>query len=177
MKRRLRRAFRWVLLAALAMVLAYEELQWRLSAVFAILGRLPVLRQIEAWVRRLPPYGALALFALPSLFLLPLKLLALRWLAMGHAKLALSSLVFAKIAGTALVGRIFQLTRPALLTIGWCKWIYDKVMELREAAYSIWRSLPVVRWWKMRWARYKAEHGVEKSYLHRQWMALREWSK
>ena len=63
MKRRLRRILSWTLLALLAIVLAYEEVQWRLSAVFALLGKLPVLHQIENWVRRLPPYGALALFS------------------------------------------------------------------------------------------------------------------
>ncbi|MCX6613372.1 MAG: hypothetical protein NTW74_21300 [Acidobacteria bacterium] len=41
MKRWLRRAVRWILLLLLAVVLAYEEVQWRLSFIFAWLGKLP----------------------------------------------------------------------------------------------------------------------------------------
>ena len=169
MKRWLRRATRWVLLALLAVVLAYEEVQWRLSAVFALLGRLPLFHQIEDWARGLPPYGAVALFAVPSVVLFPFKLLALHWLAGGHAALGISTIVAAKVTGTALVGRIFQLTRPALLTIGWCRWIFDRISALREAAYGIWKSMPVVRWWKARWAKEKAKGGFWK----RKWLAMR----
>ena len=169
MKRTLRRSLRWVLLALLAIVLAYEEIQWRLSAVFAYLGRLPVLHQIENWVRTLPPYGALVLFALPSTLLFPLKLLALHWMAGGHPGLGIATIMVAKVGGTALVARIFQLTQTALLTIPWCRWTYDKVIALRKAAYDIWKSLPMVRWWRARWAREKAKG----SYWKRKWQALR----
>lgn len=142
---------RWLALFFVAAVLAYEELQWRLSAVFALLGRLPLLHQMENGLRRLPPYGALACFALPSLLLFPLKLLALYWLAGGHPVLGVSTILAAKVAGTALVARIFQLTRPALLTIAWVAWIYTRVLALREAAYALWRSFPIVRWARQHW--------------------------
>jgi hypothetical protein len=169
-KRWLRRAVRWLLLLLLAVVLAYEEIQWRLSFVFAWLGKLPVLHSIENWARRLPPYGALALFLVPSVVLFPLKMLALYWLASGQKILGISTIFAAKVMGTALVARIFQLTREALLTIGWCHWLFDKISALRAAAYGVWRSFPVVRWWKARWAKEKARGGFWK----RRWMALRE---
>ncbi len=171
MKRKLRRILSWPLLALLAIVLAYEEVQWRLSAVFALLGRLPVLHQLETWVRGLPPYGALALFGLPTAILLPLKLLAVYWLTAGHRVLGIGTIFAAKIIGTALVARIFQLTRDALLTIRWCRWVHDKVMALREAAYGIWKSMPVVRWWRARWARMKA---APPGIWRRRWQAFRQ---
>ncbi|MFN9297802.1 MAG: hypothetical protein ACK6DZ_08810 [Acidobacteriota bacterium] len=146
---------RWLALFLVAIVLAYEELQWRLAPVYALLGRLPILHQLETAVTRLPPYGALACFALPSVFLFPLKLLALFWLGGGYPMLGLSTIVAAKVAGTALVARIFQLTRPALLTIAWVRWIYNRVIALRAAAYQLWRSLPLVRWARQRWRRLK----------------------
>ena len=169
MNRWLRRAVRVVLLALLAIVLAYEELQWRLSAVFALLGKLPVFHQIENWVRGLPPYGALAMFVTPSIVIFPFKLLALHWMTGGHPGLGITTILAAKVTGTALVGRIFQLTRGSLLTIGWCQWVFDKVVALREAAYGVWKGMAVVRWWKARWAREKAKGGFWK----RKWMALR----
>jgi hypothetical protein len=164
MKRGLRRAARWVLLAALGIVLAYEELQWRLSFVFKLLGRLPVVHQMEAWASGLPPYGALALFALPSVVIFPFKLLALQWLASGHAVLGIGTIIVAKVMGTALVARIFQLTRESLLTIGWCRWVFEKVTAVRAAAYEIWRGFPIVRWWK--------RHRT--GFWKRKWLALRE---
>lgn len=170
MRRWLRRAVRLILLALLALVIAYEELQWRLSTVFALLGKLPLFRSIENWASGLPPYGALALFGLPSVVLLPLKMLALYWLADGQRILGLGTIFAAKVIGTALVARIFQLTRGALLTIGWCRWVFEKVSALREAAYGVWKKMPVVRWWKARWAKEKARGGFWK----RRWRALRD---
>lgn len=164
MKRGLRRAARWVLLAALGIVLAYEELQWRLSFVFKLLGKLPILHQLEVWASGLPPYGALALFAVPSVVIFPFKLLALQWLASGHAALGIGTILLAKVLGTALVARIFQLTRESLLTIRWCNWVFEKVTALRSAAYEIWRGLPIVRWWK--------RHRT--GFWRRKWQALRE---
>ena len=161
---------RLVLLALLALVIAFEELQWRLSAVFALLGKLPVLRSIENWAAGLPPYGALALFGLPTLVLVPMKILAVYWLAGGQKLLGLGTIFAAKVVGTALVARIFQLTRGALLTIGWCRWVFEKICALREAAYGVWKKMPVVRWWKTRWAKEKARGGFWK----RRWMALRD---
>jgi hypothetical protein len=147
--------FRWLALFLVAIVLAYEELQWRLAAVYALLGRLPVFHQLENAFRRLPPYGALACFALPSLVLFPMKLLALYWLGGGYAFLGISTILVAKVAGTALVARIFQLTQPALLTINWVRWIYERLLALRTAAYALWHSLPIVRWARLRWRRLK----------------------
>jgi len=152
----LRRAARWFLLALAALVLAYEEIQWRLAGLYALLGRLPWLRLLEARIRKFPPYAALALFALPSLLLLPLKLLAMYWLASGQRLLGFTVIVTAKVLGTALVARIFQLTQTALLTIGWCRWVYDHVLALREAAYAVWRKMPIVRWWRIKWKSLRA---------------------
>lgn len=169
MRRWLRRAVRFVLLFVLAIVIAWEEIQWRLAAVFALIGKLPVLRDIEQAVRNLPPYGALVCFAVPILVLIPFKILALKWLATGHATFGLATIVIAKLTSTALVSRIFQLTRPALLTIPWCMWIFDQIMRWRDAAYEVWRGLPVVRWWRARWRRQREKMNFYKM----QWLALR----
>lgn len=143
------------LLALVGLLLAYEEIQWRLSFVYAWLGKLPLLRQLENWVRRLPPYGALALIGAPTLVITPIKFLAVYWIAMGHPVSGVASIIAAKAAGTAFVARVFLLTQPALMSIGWVKWAYEKVMRLREAAYDIWRLSPWVRWLRPRWQRRK----------------------
>ena len=62
------------------------------------------------------------MFALPTLLLLPLKLLALLLIAKGQVILAGLLFVAAKVVATALIARLFMLTQPALMQIGWFAW-------------------------------------------------------
>lgn len=109
----------------IALFLLFEEWGWEpLAAGFAALGRLPVWRQLERLITRLPPWAALLAFGVPMLALFPIKLLALYLFGHGHAGTGLGLLVAAKIAGTALVARLFQLTQPALMQISWFARVY-----------------------------------------------------
>ncbi|MFM2120185.1 MAG: hypothetical protein RL722_1653, partial [Pseudomonadota bacterium] len=136
----------------LALVLLFEEWGWGpLQRAMAWLGRLPVLRQIEAWIARLPPYGALALFLLPSVSLLPIKLLALWLIGQGHAGLGLSVIVAAKLAGTAILARLFALTQPALMRLAWFARLFTRWMAFKDAllararASAAWRAAVALR--------------------------------
>jgi hypothetical protein len=138
---------RFVLGLLLALVILFEEWGWGpLQRAMAWIGSLPVLRQIEAWIARLPPYGALAIFVLPSLTLLPVKLLALWFIGQGHAGLGLSVIVAAKLAGTAVLARLFSLTRPALMKLAWfarlhARWIaFKDALLARVRASAPWRA-------------------------------------
>ena len=118
----------------LALIIVFEEWGWRPLA--DLLGRLARWRPwaaVEAAIIRLPPYAALVVFALPTLLLLPLKLLAL--LLIGNGQVILAGLLFvaAKVVATALIARLFMLTQPALMQIGWFAWSYDTVMPWKEA--------------------------------------------
>ncbi|CDS55209.1 hypothetical protein [Polaromonas sp. CG9_12] len=116
----LQRILKGILFAPLAVFLLFEEWGWEpLAACFAALGRLPVWRQIERLIIRLPPWAALLAFCVPVLLLIPVKLLALFLLGKGHIGIGLGLVVSAKIAGTALAARLFQLTEPALMQMGW----------------------------------------------------------
>src|SRR5260221_8312813 len=106
------------LLAALWIFL--EEWIWDgMQACMAWIGKLPGVRWCEARIAGLPPYAALVAFLIPAAILVPFKLLAFWLIARGHALLGLEVFVVAKIVGTAFLARIFALTRPALLSIGW----------------------------------------------------------
>ena len=121
----LQRILKGILLAPLAVFLLFEEWGWEpLAACFAALGRLPVWRQIERLVVRLPPWAALLAFGIPMLLILPVKLLALFLMSKGHLVTGLGLVVSAKIAGTALAARLFQLTKPALMQMGWFSRVY-----------------------------------------------------
>jgi hypothetical protein len=170
MRRFLKRLVTPVLLVAATAFFLVEEALWRLAGVFALLGKLPVLRQLEQVIVSLPPYGALTIFALPALALLPVKLLALYWLAGGHPALGVGTILMAKVMGTALVARIYQLTRVTLITLSWFAWCEAKVLALRAAAYGLWRQLPVGRWVVQRWRSYR-ERG--RHWVSLRWAAIR----
>ena len=118
----------------LAIVIVFEEWGWRpLAQLIASLARYAPIARLEMLVRGLPPYPALAVFALPGLMLLPLKLLALALIAQGHVVWATLLFVGAKVGGTAIVARIFQLTQPALMQLGWFVRLHDTVMPWKHA--------------------------------------------
>jgi hypothetical protein len=144
----------------LALVIVFEEWGWRPLA--DLLGRLARWRPwaaVESVIIRLPPYAALVVFALPTVLLLPLKFLALFLVAKGQIFLAGALFVAAKVVATALVARLFMLTQPALMQIGWFASAHDTVMPWKEAlvervhASWPWRA---GRIWKERFKRLAA---------------------
>jgi hypothetical protein len=149
-----RPALRWTLQVVLALLILLEEWGWRPLA--DLLGRLARWRpwaRLETAIARLPPYAALIVFVLPSALLLPLKFLALFLIASGRFVLAGVLFAAAKVVATALVARLFMLTEPALLQIGWFAWLYDRFIPWKDALEDyvrssyVWR---VGRVWKAR---------------------------
>ena len=118
----------------LALIIVFEEWGWRPLA--ELLGRLALWRPwavLESMIVGLPPYVALVVFALPSLLLLPLKLVAVVLIANGRIVMATGLFIVAKVVATALVARLFMLTQPALMQIGWFRWGYETAMPWKDA--------------------------------------------
>ena len=164
----LQRILKGIVFAPLAVLLVFEEWGWDfLAAGFAALCRLPVWRQIERLITRLPPWGALLAFGIPMLLILPVKLLALFLVGRGHLVTGLGLVVMAKIAGTALAARLFQLTEPALMRLGWFSRCYPPWKAWKD------RMLQQVRVsWPWRLAR-RMKHKA-KAMLMRFWKAVRQ---
>lgn len=172
MRRALKRILTPPLLAVAAILIAAEEILWRLAKIYAWIGKLPLLHRVELWITGLPPYAALVCFAIPTLVVAPFKVLAFYWLASGHAALGAGTIVVAKIAGTALVARIYQLTRAALVTLRWFACCESKVLALRAAAYAIWRNSAIGRWTSIRIAAIRAPFRRWRE-RRRHWIAVR----
>lgn len=135
--RLLRPLLKGVLDIALALILLFEEWGWKpLAAALAWLARFRIVARTEALIARLPPYPSLVVFALPSLILFPVKIGALWLLAGGHVLTAGAMLAAAKVVSTALVARLFTLTRPALMQIGWFRRLYDWLMPWKDALFT-----------------------------------------
>lgn len=126
---RLTHALRTLSIWAIALLLLFEEWGWEhLAALLAWMGRLPGLRWVERRIRGLTPRQSLALFAVPVLALLPLKLLALYWLGQGHVLLGVGVILAAKLGGTALTARLFMLTQPTLMRLAWFARLFTRWM-------------------------------------------------
>lgn len=147
-----------------ALVLLFEEWGWQpILRAMAWLARWSPLAALERWIAGLPPYGALAAFVLPSTLLLPVKLGAVWLLAHGQPIAAAALLVFAKVAGTGLVARIFLITKPQLMRIGWFAQAYSVFVPWKEALFERVRASWAWRWGRMvkqmarRWVRQRWE--------------------
>ena len=145
---RFKKFLRNIVLAPVLLVLLFEEWGWEpLARAFSRLGRLPLWAKLEAVIRRLPPWAALVAFGVPVVLLIPIKLLALYLFSQGHVVVGVTLVVIAKVAGTALAARLFQLTEPALMRLAWFARIYvpwknwkDRMlMRVRDSA--LWRAV------------------------------------
>ena len=142
----------------LALLILFEEWGYQpLTRLMARIGRLPVLRQLEWLITRLPPVAALFALLTPTLLLLPVKLLALLLIGSGRVGLGLCLVILAKLVGTAIIARLFQLTRPALLRLGWFARFYARWNTWKTGLLIWMRNSDVWRWgrlFKLRLRRY-----------------------
>lgn len=120
-----------------ALVLIFGEWGWvPLARAMDRLARLPVWAHLETLIRRLPPYAALGILLLPMLTLLPVKLLAVYWMARGYTVLGLLVVLAAKVVGTAVAARLFQLTQPALMQLAWFRRWYPRWLVWKNAVIA-----------------------------------------
>ncbi|MBA2672663.1 hypothetical protein [Ramlibacter sp.] len=165
MPRNLLKALLRLLSWPLALVILFEEWGWEpLQRLFVRLAHALGLQWLEARIRALPPYAALALFLLPTLSLLPVKLLALWLIGQGQLLWGTLVIVAAKLVGTAILARLFTLTRHALLRLAWFAVLYARWTRFKEALLAQvraswpWRAGRVLkRRWQRRWHGWK--HG------------------
>lgn len=143
---------RWLIRVVLALLILFEEWGWEpLRRVFALIAKLPVIRQFEALLKRLPPRAAFVVLLLPSLLILPIKLAAVWLVAKGHALLGVGVIIAAKLFGTALLAWLFQLIQPALmqlpwfarLYVRWTRWKADLLAWVRGSA--VWRAARAIK--------------------------------
>ncbi|OON61067.1 hypothetical protein B0920_19255 [Massilia sp. KIM] len=126
-----------------ALVLLAEAWTWEVGARWAAaLAAWPPLRRLEEHVSRLPAWAALTAFLLPGLLLLPVKLLALLAIGHGHAGAGIAGFVAAKLGGAAVVARIYLLTRPTLLGVGWFARCHGAFLAFSDRLLSLLRASP-----------------------------------
>ena len=80
----------------------------------------------------------------------------------------------AKLAGTAVLARIFSVCRPALLSLPWFRKLHDAFLRLRDFLYHSPPFLAAVAW------KHRIGHKIRtfwragrRSFLHRRWDAIK----
>lgn len=120
-----------------AIIFLIEEAIWDWTAkLMARLGAVHFVHTLEQRIGALPPRWALFTFLLPSLILIPAKLIGLHAMAAGHWLFGGAIFILAKFAGMALFSRIFNLTKPALLQLAWFTRLYTWVMYYRNRIHD-----------------------------------------
>ena len=115
------------------------------AAYLDLSDRIPLWAWCEQKIAALPPWLALLVLLLPAVALLPIKLLALYFLGRGQMLWGTTVLISAKLLGTALVARLFQLTEPALMQFAWfARWYprwraYKDSLVAQVRASGVWR--------------------------------------
>lgn len=133
-----------------ALLVLFEEWGWKpLSDLIGRLARFAPIARLERWVASLPPYPALLVFALPSTVLLPLKFVAVWLLANDQWWAAIVLFTAAKVVATAVVARVFILTKPALMQLSWFAWAYNWFMPWKDHLFGIIRASWVWRYGRM----------------------------
>jgi len=144
MEHRLKRLLTPPFIILAAFVLWFWEWLWGpLEHFMAMIGRWPMLRLVEARISSAPRYLALVCFVIPGAVLLPFKVIGLYFIAHGAAFLGIGTFLAAKVVGTALVARIFSLTKPQLMEITWFARAYAAVARFRNYVFAALHQHPV----------------------------------
>lgn len=137
-KRRFVRGF-WF---ALALIFLFESWLWdHVKEWLRALGRSLGVARFEArlmdFIARLSPRATLAVFAVPAISVLPLKIFAVESIAMGHVFAGVAGLFAAKTLALGVTAFLFDHCREKLLQMPWFARFYSLVLYLRAWAHAL----------------------------------------
>lgn len=110
------------------------------------LSRLAPFRRIGAVVASLPPYGVLALLAIPFVLVEPFKVLALYLIATGLVIRGLLLLIASYFVSILTLDSLYQAGHGQLMKIGWFARLIGWIVELRDWALGWVRSTVAWKW-------------------------------
>ncbi|CAN2535127.1 hypothetical+protein [Methylocapsa aurea] len=137
MKQRLARAF-WFSLAVLFLVESWlwDHVKLWLLRLASALGVKELETRLRVFIAGLSPAATLAVFALPAITILPLKLLAVAAIAHGHVIAGLGVILAAKTLALGVTSFLFDASREKLLQIGWFAKLYATVLRVSRWAHE-----------------------------------------
>lgn len=126
------------------LVVLFEEWLWfRLLKVMQLIIKLPIFKQIDGWVRHQNEFVSLALFVIPELAFIPVKMGVFWLIGNNHAYSGIVLFIAAKITGTALFAWMYNATEQKIKRFAFVRWVIEKVMWIREMAHVWLNSQPM----------------------------------
>lgn len=139
----LNRVSRLFLLILAALWMLFEDWVWdSIVALMEVAGRLKSISRFETFLAKQNRYLLLALFTFPFLIMIPAKLYGLFLIASGKVVHGVIIFVMAKALITALVTRLFVISRDKLLQIEAFAAFYYWFTRKKAWLYSEVRKLP-----------------------------------
>ncbi len=105
--------------------------------------QLPLVLRLQQFAAELPPYGVLALMAVPFALGEPAKLYGVLLVGTGHWVTGLVVLVLAYLVTIVLVERVYAAGRDKLRTIGWFAFVMDWLVAIRDRIHEWARTTTV----------------------------------
>src|SRR5690349_24941003 len=113
-----KRLVRFILIILAAVWMLFEDWVWdSIVALMRVVARLKIISRFETFLARQNPYLLLTLFIFPFLIMIPAKLYGLFLIADGKVIRGVTIFVIAKVTITALITRLFKISRDKLLQI------------------------------------------------------------
>ncbi len=138
-----RRAIRFLLIILATIWMLFEDWVWdSIVVLMEAVGRLKIINRIETFLARQNQYLLLTLFVFPFLIMIPAKLYGLYLIADGKVIRGVTIFVIAKGLITALVTRLFIISKDKLLQIKVFAAFYYWFKDKKEWLYSEVRKLP-----------------------------------
>jgi hypothetical protein len=163
MKRLLSGAFVFVA----TLFIFFEEWLWfRLLSFMKSVAALPIIRNLENVLRRQNKWVSLAVFIIPELSFIPVKLGVVWLMGNNHAFSGVILFIAAKITGTALFAWMWEVTEAKITQFAWIRWIRDNVAKLRSWAHNWVQQQPAYHRAKEFVAKIKAqkEHWAKRKF-------------
>ena len=144
--RRIRATGRFFLVALGVIAVLTEEFLWSWTGqMMAALGRWEPVARCERVIARLPPYPALVLLVLPWAIILPVKLIALYYIACGQIIRGVLLFTAGEIVGVAILARFYAICRPSLLRLVWFSGVERFVVGCTNWAHRLLENVPAYR--------------------------------
>jgi hypothetical protein len=139
----MKRALRSVLISLVALWMLFEDWVWdSIVAFMQAVGRLKIINRFELFLARQDPYLLAALFTFPFFIMIPAKVYGLYLITTGKVIRGVTIFIMAKVLITALVTRLYLISKDKLLQIKAFAAFYYWFKDKKEWLYSEVRKLP-----------------------------------
>ncbi|MBF0473473.1 MAG: hypothetical protein HQK91_03560 [Nitrospirae bacterium] len=138
-----RRIIRLILIIIAAVWLLFEDWVW--DSIVKIIKKVNIIKSFEDYLSRQNQYFLLTLFIFPFLIMIPAKIYGLYLIANGKIMMGVTIFIMAKITITALVTRLYIISKDKLLEIKTFARFYYWFDEKKEWLYTELNKLPAIQ--------------------------------